>query len=229
MAIRARSSHQPANRTKTCETGFTLIEMLISMAMGLVVIAGLTSIFIADSNTSRVISSRTERMGDLFLVSHLMQEALRESLSTPKTTLPVLTDLSNRGVNTSSITGYPTSDATFAALPYWDATSKTLTYQDLEGNVGIFQYQRKISGKVKSDTIYWLRPLAAGASGSSTFQELVRDLDSVNGIQVYDPATNNAVTTAIGGGMRIDLTSTYTSTDKQTRNLSLSFTIWPRN
>jgi len=221
--------HQPGRPAMKRERGFTLIEMLISMAMGLVLIAGLTSIFIADSNTSRVISARTERMGDLFLVSHLMQEALRESLSAPKANLSVLTDLSNRGVNTSSMSGYPTSDTTFAALPYWDATSKTLTYQDLEGNVGIFQYQRKVSGKVKTDTIYWLRPLTAGASGSSTFQELIRDLDIANGIQVYDPLTNNAVTTAIGGGMRIDLTSTYTNSDKQGKTLSLSFTIWPRN
>jgi len=219
---------QPPARFFSGEQGFTLIEMLISMAMGLILIAGLTSIFIADSNTSRAISSRSERMGDLFLASHLMQEALRESKSapfttttTPTTTPSILTNLNERSVSLPA--NYP-SDAAFTALPYWDATSKTLTYQDLEGNVGIFQYQR-----TSNDRIYWLRPLSAGFSGSSTFQELMRDLDTSIGLKVYDPATNNPVTTAIGGGMRIDLTSAYTNENKQGKTLSLSFTIWPRN
>jgi len=216
--------YKPPTRFFSGEQGFTLIEMLISMAMGLILIAGLTSIFIADSNTSRAISSRTERMGDLFLASHLMQEALRESQSTPDANISILTNLSNRSVNTTTITGYPTSDSTFTALPYWDATSKTLTYQDLEGNVGIFQYKR-----ISNDRIYWLRPLPAGVSGSSTFQELMRNLDTSNGLKVYDPATNNQVTTAIGGGMRVDLTSAYTNKNKQGKTLSLSFMIWPRN
>jgi len=215
------SSHQPCERITSREKGFTLIEMLISMAMGLAIIAGLTSIFIADSQTSRAISSRTERMADLFLASHLMQEALRESQSLPDPNMSIRTNLTNRGVTAPP--SYP-SDATFTALPYWDVSSKTLTYQDLEGNVGIFQYQR-----TSNDRIYWLRPLAVGASGSSTFQELMRNLDTTNGMRVYNPTTNNVVTTAIGGGMRVDLTSAYKNENKQAKTLSLSLLAWPRN
>jgi len=200
------------------EQGFTLIEMLISMSMGLVLIAGLSSIFIADSKTSRVISSRTELMGDLFLASHLMQEALRASRNTPDPTTSILTDLDTRGVSKPS--GYPTTDATFTALPFWHAASQSLTYQDLEGNVGIFQYQR-----TSNDRIYWLRP----ASATSTFQELIRDLDTANGMVVYDPANNNAVTTTLGGGMRVDLTSAYTNANNLGSSLSLSLLAWPRN
>jgi len=211
-------SHKISN-----EQGFTLIELMVSMAMGLVLIAGLSSIFIADSKTSRVISSRTERMGDLFLASHLMQEALRESLSTPDPTKSILTDLTiNRSV--SLPTGYPTSDSTFTSLPFWDASSKTLTYQDLEGHVGIFQYQR-----TSNDRIYWLRPLAASASGSSTFQELMREMDTTNGMLVYDPTTNNLITTTLGGGLRVDLKSAYVNTNNQGSTLSLSLLAWPRN
>jgi len=222
------SHHQPDAIMTRAEQGFTLIEMLISMAMGLVLIGGLSSIFISDSNISRTLSSRTDRMGDLFLASHLMQEALRESkskpfttTSTPTSTPSILTNLNDRKVTPP--TGYPSSDATFALLPYWDATSQTITYQNLEGNVGIFQYQR-----TSKDSIYWLRPLAAGASGSSTFQELMRDLDTNNGLKVYDTTTNLAAT-ALGGGMRVDLTSAYTNENKLGRTLSLSFMAWPRN
>jgi len=220
MRVAGFFTRQPRVNIIKREQGFTLIEMLISMAMGLVLIGGLSSIFISNSNISRVISSRSERMGDLFLASHLMQEALRESQSIPDTNISIRTNLTNRGVTPP--TSYP-ADTAFTALPYWHAASNTLTYQDLEGNVGIFQYQR-----TKDDRIYWLRPLAAGASGSSTFQELIRDLDAVTGMKVYDPATNLAVT-ALGGGMRVDLTSAYTNENKQSRTLSLSFMAWPRN
>jgi len=210
-----------------CEQGFTLIELLISMSMGLVLIAGLSSIFIADSNTSRAISSRTERMGDLFLASHLMQQALRESksvpfttISTPTSTPSILTNLNARKVALPS--GYPSSDATFTALPYWDAKSQTITYQTLEGNVGIFHYQHN-----KKDDIYWLRPI----TNIKLFAELIRDLDTTSGMTVYDPASNKLVKNpnALGGGMRIDLKSAYSNQNKQNSSLSLSFMVWPRN
>jgi len=59
--------------------GFTLIEMMVSMAMGLLILAGLTSMFVSVNDASRSVASRSERMGDLFLASQIMQGALRES------------------------------------------------------------------------------------------------------------------------------------------------------
>jgi len=229
MNMIALSTHRPSGPAMQREHGFTLIEMLISMAMGLVLIAGLTSIFIADSNTSRVISSRTERMGDLFLVSHLMQEAIRESVSAtnPNPSFPADLAAGARkpagtcpSPNNKSVSLPANYPASFPFYPYWDAASKTITYQDLDGNTGIFQYQR-----TANDRIYWLRPDPCVYK----FEELVRDLDIANGMVIYDPATNNVATTSLGGGMRIDLTSAFTNTNKQAKTLTLSFTIWPRN
>lgn len=202
------------------EAGFTLIELMISMAMGLIIIAGLASVFATNGKIVGAVTSRTERMGDLYLASQLMQAGLRESRSTPDATTSVLTDLSNRGI--TSPTGYPGSDATFASLPYWDATSKTLTYQDLDGHVGIFQYQRPGTSCPNNGAgcIYWLRPLAAGVSGSSTFQELLRNLDTTNGM---------VVSTSAAGGVSVALQSTYTNEQRQSSALSLGFKIWPRN
>jgi len=218
------------------EQGFTLIEMLISMSMGLVLLAGLSSIFIADSNTSRVISSRTERMGDLFLASHLMQSDIRESVSTTAPTPSFPADLATGGrkpagicpspnnISVSLPNHYPTS---FPFYPYWDFASQTITYQDLDGNTGIFQYQRPSSNCPNNGKgcIYWLRPDPC----IYKFQELIRDLDTSVGMVVYDPATNNVVTSALGGGMRVDLQATYSNQNKQASNLSLSFLVWPRN
>lgn len=195
------------------EVGFTLIELLVGMAMGLLILAGLTSVFIAMNNASRGVASRSERMGDLYLASHVMQADMRESLSVPDATTTVLTNLSDRGVSNPG--GYPASDATFTQLPYWDAASKTLTYQNIDGNVGIFQYQR-----ISNDRIYWLRPLAAGMSGSATFQELIRDLNTVNGL---------TASTTSDGRVTVTLMSTYTNEEKQSKDLTLTFKTWPRN
>ncbi|MDQ6982498.1 MAG: prepilin-type N-terminal cleavage/methylation domain-containing protein [Mariprofundus sp.] len=194
------------------ERGFTLIEMLISLAMGLIIIAGIATVFISTSQTSSVISSRVERMGDLFLATHLMQAGLRESVSVPSVGMPILTNLTSRGV--AIPTGYPASDTVFTSLPYWDAASKTLTYQNLEGNVGIFHYQHS-----SKDRIYWLRPLAPGVSGSKNFQELIRDLDTANGM----------IASPINGGISVILQSVYNNEQHQNQVASLAFNMWPRN
>jgi len=192
------------------ERGFTLIEMLISLTMGLVVIAGIAMVFISISQTSSVISSRTERMGDLFLATHLMQAGLRESVSVSNAS--ILTNLANRGVAIPA--GYPSSDTVFTSLPYWDASSKTLTYQNLEGDVGIFHYQHG-----SKDSIYWLRPLAPGISGSTNFQELIRGLDAAKGM----------IVSPVNGGISVTLQSIYSNEQHQNRLVSSAFNMWPRN
>jgi len=187
------------------ESGFTLIEMLIGMAMGLVILAGLTMVFVSLNDSSRAVTSRTERMGDLFLVSQVMQGELRQSRSAELATNTVATDLTARGVTPPS--GYPVS---FPTLPYWDATTKTITYQDLDGNAGIFQYQR-----TSNDRIYWLR----ADSSITQFEELIRDLNTATGVTV----------TSAGGVMTVKLSATYTNEEKVSKDLDITFKTRPRN
>ena len=59
--------------------GFTLIEMLVGMTMGLLILAGLSSMFVSMNDASRTVSSRNDQMGDLYLASHIMQAELRGS------------------------------------------------------------------------------------------------------------------------------------------------------
>jgi len=207
------------NKIESQERGFTLIEMMISLAMGLLILAGITSTFTSMSKTSSAVSSRTEGMSDLFLISHIMQEELRFSLKQPDANKSVLTDLTGRAV---TISNYPSTDAVFVTLPYWDAASKTLTYQNQDGDVGVFHYQH--AGEV--DRIYWLR----ADPTISTFDELTRSMATTNGLCVLDAAdacvggtTNQAGVSSIG------LNAVYAGEDHSIRNMSLSFRVWPRN
>jgi len=205
---------------KYLQRGFTLIEMLISMSMGLVVIAGITTVFMSNSNVSRVISSQTEIMGDLYLASHLMQAGLRSSVMVTTPNPPFPTDLeagarkpaalcnAPNNKNVSLPNNYP---ATFPSYPYWDVTSKTLTYQDMDGNTGIIQYQR-----TKTDRIYWLRPDPCVWK----FEELMRGMDVANGMVVTVSAT---------GEVDVTLQAAYKNEQHLARTLSLSFKTWPRN
>jgi len=199
------------------ERGFTLIEMMISLTMGLIILAGITTVFTSMNRTSAAVSSRTERMSDLFLISHLMQEELRFSLKQPDAITSVLTDLAARSV---SITNYPASDAVFTALPYWDDTSKTLTYQNQDGDVGVFHYQH--AGEV--DRIYWLR----ADPTISTFAELSRNMATTNGLCALD-ASGVCVTTNLAGVSSVGLNAVYSGEDHASRNMTLSFRVWPRN
>jgi len=224
------------------ESGFTLIEMLISMAIGLVLIAGIAMIFVSSSKTSTALTGRTERMGDLFLASHLMQAAVRESkamLPAPASSLPRGTDVQANGrckppasgscldpvtgqcSNTTKTVSLPNNyPSSFPYYPYWDSVSKTLTYKDLDNNTGIFQYQR-----TKTDRIYWLRPDRCAYK----FEELMRDMDPSTGMVVTSPTPILNGTVTEGAIVSVVLQALYSNEQHQQKPLSLSFKVWPRN
>jgi len=207
------------------EAGFTLIEMMMALGMGLIIIAGLSAMFVTNSRVTESFTSRTERMGDLYLASQLMQADLRGSRSTllvppfpadlkpGKRLIKDINGVCNTPASVSLPTSYPTS---FTYLPFWDAASKTLTYQDLDGNTGIFQYQR-----TAKDRIYWLRP----DNCIKKFEELMRNVEPIKGIE------GMVVSTPVGGGGPVDVTlqSSYRAGNKQNAPLTLSFKLWPRN
>jgi len=213
MGSRKSSMNDP-----TTQAGFTLIEMMISMAMGLILIAGIASIFASMGKTSSVVSEKTERMSDLYLMSQIMQEELRLSRKVQVVANKVLANLAGRGVNIAArIPGYPATDVLFDVLPYWDQSTRTLTYQNIDGDVGIFSYQYN-----GTDSIYWLR------SDATTFSELSRNMDVSNGMCAL--AVNNVCSTAaIAGVSSIKLQATYANESHLAKTMSLAFMVWPRN
>jgi len=61
------------------EEGFTLLELLIAMSMGLVILLGMMMMFTSDAKVASTLASRTERLGDLYLASQIMQNELRNA------------------------------------------------------------------------------------------------------------------------------------------------------
>jgi len=59
------------------ERGFTLVELLVAMAIGLVILAGIISLYVSGINSNRAEMSRTERMSDLYLAAQIMQSELK--------------------------------------------------------------------------------------------------------------------------------------------------------
>jgi len=202
------------------ESGFTLIELMVSMAIGLMILLGMTMMFTSDAKISSTLASRTESLGDLYLVSQILQSDLRGSVADTAPVFPA--DLLSSGRRPASLCTSPNNKSvslpanypnSFTELPYWDSTSKTLTYQDPDGNTGIIQYQR-----TANDRIYWLRPDPCVYE----FEEVIRGLDTSAGMAVSISGTSPKVYT-------ITLKSAYQNEDRQTRTLDLSFKAWARN
>lgn len=59
--------------------GFTLIELLITLVVGMIILMGMTAVFIAETRTSSMLSEKTAAMGDLYLASQIMQSELRSA------------------------------------------------------------------------------------------------------------------------------------------------------
>jgi len=154
--------------------GFTLIELMISMAIGLMILLGMMLMFTSNAKVSNTLASRTERLGDLYLVSQIMQ-----------------TELRNAQAGTIS----------------W--SSNVLAYTSQDGDSAQFEYQR-----TSDDRLYWLRP------GETNFQEVVRELDTTDGMTVTGGAS---------GVWTVTLKSAYQNENHETKTLDLSFKAWARN
>ncbi len=61
------------------QKGFSLIELMVTMVVALVVLAGMTSLFVSQTQTARVLNLKSDVMADLFLASQIMQTELRNS------------------------------------------------------------------------------------------------------------------------------------------------------
>ena len=75
MTMTSNSMHQSTQR------GFTLVEVLISMGIAMVLLAGMTSVFVSQTRVANMMNGKTEAMGDLFLASQIMQSELRGAKS----------------------------------------------------------------------------------------------------------------------------------------------------
>jgi len=194
------------------DAGFTLIEMMISISMGLIIFAGLTTMFSSMNNASRSISSRGDRMGDLYLASHIMQSELRGSKK-------VCVDISSSHYRVI----YQPIDSNVAP-----DVSGSCNTGAIDGGNGSFE-MRDATPTHPTPYICWNRPLK-----NDNCQELIRDLypraanppspGVIIGLDVVPPAGG-----ASAGIWTVTMTAKYLNESKNAMPLSLRFKIWPRN
>jgi len=149
-------------RHSECARGFTLIELMISMAIGLVILAGISAMFISYGKTSTAVSARTERMGDLYMASQIMQAELRMGQD-------VCWDAAN-----SRIIYQPL-----------DGTVVLGACTSVDADNGSFELRAADPGNDKpTPYVCWDRPSVGGGC-----QELIRDLATTNGMSAVQSAS----------------------------------------
>jgi len=140
--------------------GFTMIELMITMVIGMVVLAGVSSLFVNNTRIAATLAERTERLGDLYTASHIMQTELRGAQGN-------LTTVTNTaGVTTLSYTPI-------------DSTC-----------VGYFEYKTIAGSAPPRFDIKWRRPVTNAGTCGVLAQQLIRDLDPTNGMVVTALGTN---------------------------------------
>jgi len=78
--------HTAASHAPRHEAGFTLIELMVSLLIGMVLMAGIYMNFIMQSKVQTMQADITERMQDLYIASLIMQSQLRTSTAMDTTT-----------------------------------------------------------------------------------------------------------------------------------------------
>ncbi|MDQ6990529.1 MAG: type II secretion system protein [Mariprofundaceae bacterium] len=186
------------------QQGFTLIELLITTTIGLIIMAGMTSVFVSQTRTANMLKNKTEVMGDLFLASQIMQSQLRDAK-----------DICWNSASSTLV--YQAVDSNVSILPCSTASPDN----------GSFKYQINTATDWK---IMWKRPLSLMKPGSKGIQpdELLRGLPTVRGLVVArippPPATPSLPVI-----YKVDLQSNFTGQANQAQTLGLTFKVWARN
>ncbi|MDX8380886.1 MAG: type II secretion system protein [Ghiorsea sp.] len=183
------------------EQGFTLIEVMITMVIALVVLGGMSSLFVAQTRTANMLNQKSQAMNDLFLASQMMQFELRKAKA-------ICWSSVNKTIYYQPLTSSIADNLTAAC----NAPAVTAAAN------GSFQ-GRAPTVDIPSSYICWDRP-----NDNGNCQELLRGMNPATGVVVTPPNTADlqAVRT-------VTLTSQYMGKNNNIKDLSLSFKVWPRN
>jgi len=190
------------------EQGFTLLEMMITMGISLVIMAGMMSVFVSQTRTATMLKDKTEAMGDLFLASQIMQSEMRSSKA-------ICWDAA-----TSTLV-YQPIDSNVSIFPCGSAAPEN----------GSFQYKTNTATDWR---IMWKRYKAPATATSlaragTRADELIRGLPPVGGIQVTKIAAAAPPAPQLPDTYEITLTSQFKGQDNQVLLLPLTFKVWARN
>lgn len=185
---------------KQMERGFTMIEMMITMMIALVIMAGMMGLFVSQTRTAQVLNSKSEVLNDLFLASQMMQFELRGAKA-------ICWDSVNTLIRYQPLSS-PAADNI--------GTGCTAVNQTVNG---YFQRKNKSStGSHPSAFIFWNKP------GNVNSNELIRGMKADAAVTIAP--INNAT---LYEQRTITLTAQYLDKEHNARDLSLTFKVWPRN
>ncbi len=192
------------------EQGFTLMEMMITMGISLIIMAGMMSVFVSQTRTASMLKDRTEAMGDLFLASQIIQSELRSSKA-------ICWDTA-----TSTLV-YQPIDSITTILPCGPATPEN----------GSFQYKANTATDWR---IMWKRYKAPATATTKARKgtgrsELIRGLAPVGGLQVIKikAAVAAPPKPQLPDAYEITITAQFRGSDNQILLLPLTFKVWARN
>jgi len=185
----------------TKQAGFTLIEVLISMVIALVILAGMSSLFVSQSRTSQVLSQKSEVMNDLFLATQIMQAELRGAKA-------ICWHSGTKRLRYQPLTSAKDLDA--------GCTQAGWILSDKKANAF---FKSNAKGAKPTPYISWKKV------GNVNALELIRGMKSGSQGITVAPAGNGDLQAV----RTITLTALYKDRERRTQELSLSFKVWPRN
>ncbi len=139
------------------QRGFTLVELLVSLTIGMIVVGGVVATFVSQSKVQNAEKNKTELLGDLQLATQLMRSELRMAKD-------VYVDCSN-------MIFYQPLDS------YSDFPPSSCSNSALKWNNGLFEYRSPSRCSGTTPCIYWNRP-GTSSSAPINAQELMRNIKS---------------------------------------------------
>jgi len=196
------------------EKGFTLIEVMVTMVIALVILAGMSSLFISQTKTAQVLNQKSEVMNDLFLASQIMQQELRGAKA-----ICWESGSSNKRIRYQPLSSPNGTPAEVSANKLTSACTKNSVRN------GFFQIRPKNNTSKPTPYICWDRQ--GGNVPQIRCEEMLRGMKANVGMTISP--TDNATAKGLQAVRTITLTAQYQDRDHNTKDLSLSFKVWPRN
>jgi len=190
------------NKDTAGVSGFTLIELMLSMVMSLIILAGIVSVFISDSRTHLAVVSKAELLGDVGLASSIIKSELRQAQNV--CWLPVSKILVYQPLDSTAVIS-----AAACTVPPPGAASQNGAFKLVAAGAG---------GCTTSSTpcICWDRPL-----NGQGCQEMLRNILPLTGLDASQSAVNKVWSVVVTG--------TYINQGHNLTSAESIFKVWARN
>jgi len=189
------------------ESGFTLVELLVTVGIAMFVLAGMSALFVSQTRTAHVLNAKSEILNDLFLASQMMQLELRGAKA-------VCWEPGNKRIRYQPLTSSSAQDLTAAC-------------DTSHAENGFFEIRPKNNTDKPTPYICWDKQ--GGVNPQIRCDEMLRGIKANVGMTIKGTDGNTFSNADLQEVGKITLTAQYQNRDRNIQDLSLSFKVWPRN